>query len=672
MFWLFIMMARTVCSLLISLVLGQGFASAQALFFGQNTGGAISSSILASSRSINWSLAGATQPARSTVCSTPSLTSGSGACAANTSAIQSAIGSCSANDVVSINSGTWYIDGIDFANGGTAHSNITLRGAGPNSTFFIQCASSINDYGGSFASDISVGNGGSNNWTGAPNNSCQWTAGYALGSASLTLTSCTSAPTMGVWLILDQDNLLNDPGNLFPSDATNNAGSVGPPYAAQDNSAASSAPGRNCSTAGTVTNCAGGDNFDRNQVQIVQVTSVSGGGPYTVGITPGLYSPNWTSGQNPGAWWATAPIQNVGLENFSIDHTLSTGESGVLFYNCLNCWMKDIRSIKANRNHVWMVYSAHDTVQDSYFYQTQSSSSQSYGVESWLGSDHLVTNNIFQQVTSPRLAGNEMGSVFSYNYTISNNYITPNQWQQCGYLSHDAFGMFNLIEGNVTDCIQVDDIHGSNAFTTIFRNQATGRDSCTTSGGSGSCPKTQQTLAIIGMAGGRYLNILANILGTAAYHNTYQANYPTTTNFNTSIYSFGWSGTQATQFFYSGTSGPSIPNDSTQIGTAYRWGNYDTVNGSTQFNFAEVPTTGLYAQPLPSVTSFPNSLYLSAAPQSFTDAGLPWPGIGPDITGAIGPGNHVNLNPAANCYLNTMAGPANGSGGVLAFTCTPY
>ena len=50
-------------------------------------------------------------------------------------------------------------------------------------------------------------------------------------------------------------------------------------------------------------------------------------------------------------------------------------------YNCYQCWVKNIRSIAAGRNHVYLHQSANDVVRDSYFYQSQSHSSVSYGVE---------------------------------------------------------------------------------------------------------------------------------------------------------------------------------------------------------------------------------------------------------------------------------------------------
>ncbi len=48
---------------------------------------------------------------------------------------------------------------------------------------------------------------------------------------------------------------------------------------------------------------------------------------------------------------------------------------------------------------------------------------------------------------------------------------------------------------------------------------------------------------------------------------------------------------------------------------------------------------------------------------------MPWPAVGPDVTGGnvANVGGHVYHNPAANCYLNILGGHTDGSSGVLSF-----
>src|SRR5207245_5852907 len=121
----------------------------------------------------------------------------------------------------------------------------------------------------------------------------------------------------------------------------------------------------------------GAGRSNRGQTQLVTVSAISGSGPYSVSISPGLYMPNWRSSQAPGAWWSNSlPITGVGIEDLSIDVSgVSGGTTNVIFYTASNCWIKGIRSIKANGQHVWLYQTAHTTVRDSYFFQTYNSAS---------------------------------------------------------------------------------------------------------------------------------------------------------------------------------------------------------------------------------------------------------------------------------------------------------
>ena len=48
---------------------------------------------------------------------------------------------------------------------------------------------------------------------------------------------------------------------------------------------------------------------------------------------------------------------------------------------------------------------------------------------------------------------------------------------------------------------------------------------------------------------------------------------------------------------------------------------------------------------------------------------MPWPAVGPDVTGGniANVGGHAYHNPAGNCYLNVMGGKTDGSSGALLF-----
>jgi hypothetical protein len=577
------------------------------------------SGIIDLSRAIVWSQAGVPGgiPTRTTICAT--LNPG-----ATPDQINSAIASCPANQVVFLNAGTYNLSsGIVFQN----KNNVTLRGAGPDKTFLVFTAGTAC---GGLGGDLCFINGNAN-WSGQPGNTANWTAGYAKGATSITLDSVTNLQ-VGSLLILDQlDDSNTDNGALWICQAVNV-----------------------CSQQGGV----GQGRSGRGQTQEVKVTSISGTGPYTIGITPGLYMPNWRASQSPGAWWSNSlPISGSGAEDLSMDHTASSANGGTFIFNGYGIWLKNIRSLNVHQKHVWMYQSVHTTVRDSYFYGTQAAASDSYATDTLTGGDQLIENNIFQHVASPMLNEGGQGTVQAYNFAVD-DYFTKNgavQWQQASSYQHAIGNDYLLWEGNTGIGMTADDIHGVADFITAFRNYWNGRDMA----GGSSGGKTQQTNAIIVNAFNRYFNIIGNVLGTAGYHNNYTAAAPNTTNCSTSIYALGWGGNCASA---------TIPDDALVPTTMMRWGNYDTVSNANRFVASEVPSTiNPYPNPVPANNNLPNSFYLSAKPSWWGT--MPWPAIGPDVIGGIiaGVGGHAYQIPAQVCYLNVMHGLTDGSSGPLTF-----
>ena len=256
-----------------------------------------------------------------------------------------------------LNAGTY-----NLSSGIVMKSNVTLRGAGADKTFVT--FSGINACFGAqsvvcFTNENHVWGGDADALPGG-SNAALWTAGFAQGTTQVTLTNVgISGLTVGQYIILDQANVGADNGELFVCDNTTFPCSL---------------QGGN---GGRVQN-----GIQHGQTQIVKITAISAN-VYT--ISPGLYAPTWNGSLQTGAWWVHM-IQFAGLENISIDHSNATGEiNGIGMYGAINCWVRGVRSINSNRNHVQLCLSAHNNVQDCYFYGTQNGVSQSYGVEIYLG-----------------------------------------------------------------------------------------------------------------------------------------------------------------------------------------------------------------------------------------------------------------------------------------------
>lgn len=625
------------------------------------------SGVLESPRAVNWSDVGSPAVALSTHWTQCGSTLAAGSSAAT---INAAIAACGANHYVQLAAGTYTLTStLTFGQ----KSNVKLVGMGANQTFLVFTGTT----GCWFGADICMDSADLND-TQSPSNLANWTAGYSQGATSITLSALVSgskAPTVGISFILDQLDDSTDDGNINVCYEPNREAHP-------------------CSTNG---DNGGFARTNRGQMQIVTVTSVNGKGPYTVGISPGLQMPNWngcnaSGGCAPQAWWATSPVQNMGIENMSMNFSASEPSQGngvgVEMINCSGCWLKGVAGIAPGRSDVFPVLSTYITVQDSYFFKTAGHTSVSYGVESDGTSAMLVQNNIFQQVTEPMsFNGSCSGCIEAYNFDVGSIYgISPWYWRMASVLPHAVGNAHILMEGNQGSGLVGDIVHGSHHFLTAFRNTWNGYQL-----NNGVAPRSNIGPVIL-LAQNRFFNIVGNVLGTP----TITYGYTTGTN---QIYpSLGGSESNAY----------TVPADFNVARTLMRWGNYDTATGAVRWcgnssdpgwsttcaSTSEVPSTiPQYANPVPSSTSLPASFYLSARP-AWWPSSKAWPPIGPDVSGgnlgtcsggpyaglwatrsaqcaggtiAIAYAGHANSIPAMDCYLNTMGGSLQGTGSVLTF-----
>jgi hypothetical protein len=79
--------------------------------------------------------------------------------------------------------------------------------------------------------------------------------------------------------------------------------------------------------------------------------------------------------------------------------------------------------------------------------------------------------------------------------------------------------------------------------------------------------------------------------------------------------------------------------------TLLRWGNYDYQNDAARWDPAEVPA----GNPIPVSQDLPASLFYASRP-AWWPASMPWPPIGPDITGGNGSSGHAFKIPSQICF----------------------
>ena len=551
------------------------------------------SGIIAPSRAIDWSTAGVPGgiPNRSAICAT--LSPG-----ATTAQINSALSSCAANGVVFLNAGVYNLSsGITFG----SKNNVTLRGAGANATFLIFSSSS-----GCNGLSSSICIPGTNQYAGGPNNVANWTAGYSKGTTQITLSSTTNLVAGSSIIELDQlDDTNTDTGSIWVCQSTS------------------------CSTEGP----SGGGRSGRVQGHMARVTAINGN---VVTIDPPLYMPNWRADRSPGAWWANSIRTGDGIENLSITNAIG-GTSAIVIMNAKDSWVQGVRSINANRNHVFLYLSSHVTVRDSYFYETQNHASVSYGIEVFQGGDYLIENNIFERVTAPmNMNGSGSGTVFGYNFNRDDTY-TNASWMQAGMWLHSG-GVDNILfEGNNSVGFTSDAIHGTHHFITLFRNQLYGWET----------GKTAQTTAANIYSYSRYFNVIGNVLGKSGYHTLYEDSPTNNVDGNKSAYTIGFLG-----------NGGTGSTDSLTYNSMFRWGNFDTVTNTAKFQSSEVPNgLSLYGNPVPASQNLPASFYLNGRPAWWGT--MPFPATGPDVSGGTEYSGKHYANPAQRCYNTT---PKDSSG----------
>lgn len=600
------------------------------------------SGIISPGRAVNWSNAGVIAgipDANWTQCGSTIQAYGSSGAPSSASTINNAISACGTSQYVQLAAGTFYLNSsINFG----AKSNVVLRGMGAEQTivrFTSGPGSGCQGLGGG----VCIFNGDAQDARGGLPNTANWMGGYAPGTTSITLSS-TANLSVGALLILWQADQSSDPGTIW-----------------------------NCQNSSCSQQGGQGGPSGNSQTQTVTVTSVSGN---TVGISPGLYSPIWSSSFSPHAGWPThLPVTNDGVENLTLDSTLATdspitGGTLIFFGWAKNCWATGVRTINnaspPYRNNIWTYQSSHLTIQNNYIYGSNGYD-LSYGIElAFMTDDSLVANNVLQHTATAEIINNGTGNVFAYNFSVDNYYTAngsaPNFQQSDSYPSHQDGSYLNLFEGNVGAKMAADDIHGTSWMATAFRNYWTGRDGPFKSG---------STMAVDIETYARYYNLIGNVLGEPGYHNTYK-DIPLSPSDNTgcgstgnrSIFALGWAGGQGCSF-------SGLSNDTRVVSTIYLWGNYDVATAAVRWcgnssNFgwsticsvtSEVPSAlALYAQAVPGSTALPTSFYFGSKPSWYQDGlgqtTIPYPAIGPDVSGS-GPGGFVNAIPAEACFNNT-------------------
>ncbi len=574
---------------------------------------------------IDWTTAGVGGiPNRTTICTTSACQTATAAGANATLAqLNAALASCPNGDVVLLAAGTYTINGTL-----TVPSNCTLRGAGTLSTILSTTGTS--------GAAIQMGTTGP-----TASQSVTINSGATAGSTSLSVASTANVTVGGLLMITE----LNDP--TYVTITTIN---------------------------GTCTWCdASMWSGTRVRGQIVQVQSISGS---TVTISPALYT-NYGTATGTGPALATpfaASAQYAGVESLQT-YANNTGYSQTfLLTACAYCWIKGVFDNYTDGDHVDDYYGFHDEIRDSYFSNAYLHTPGNADSDLFLvgkTSATLVENNILERLhVGVMLNWGAAGNVIGYNYSYGNFDVSGDLVILASFDMHGAHPQFNLFEGNIGNNITYDSFWGSGSNNTTFRNQFRATDSIAKPySGRGVVQWSTALLANEQMFGltnafpHTNVNSIGDISGsadavTAATYGLFNSAAPVftstvipgaTRNYNNWFYaiSVGYDTGSDT----SGSGVASFPGGPSNVagywvgkgaGTIFQHGNFDIASGTT------IWTTGI-------THTLPPSFYQSAQPSWFGT--VPWPAIGPDISGGNVDSStlhgHVNAIPAEGCYNST-------------------
>lgn len=595
---------------------------------------------------------------------------------------------CGANTYVQLGAGTFTLSTGIYAVG---VSGTELRGAGASSTI-LNFTGNSSCQGGNGTCMIGFDSSDNTDPTSpGPSTIANWTGGYAKGSTVLNVSSLLNITANVSEAVMDQcdtgysgapctgtavdNNQLYDCGDKY-----NPTGPVG------------------CSVNGPDTGLARPHRFELEAAMVTACSPACGSNSAgTITIDTPLLNPDWGS-RTPQVWFFT-PLQNVGIQNLSVDDSaVQSNIGGISFKNSANVWVRGVAVLHAYNIGIYLIQSIHYDVTSNYVYDAGQhlTYDDPTGIKyNW--SSGIIANNIVQAVRPALMCeGPCAGNVIVGNYTINNytgdDFLFGGEWD-----GHSNGADYDLIESNVVDQLTEDLIHGGHWMQTNYRNFSTGWESCANGQCGSFTAKDVSLVAVSTQSYNRYPNFVYNVLGTPGLAgNTYQIS----------------SGTCAGSYLQSapviwilncgnGGTTPVIPGDTTGRNTVFRYANWDSVNGSTQCNASEVPTgISPYPNPIPTPGCggvYPPSFYYSARP-SWWAGSVPFPAIGPDITGGnVGqvPGTlgtsghqsgtaaingstyndlttasawagHVNAIPAMACYLS-LGGLPDGSGSALPF-----
>lgn len=360
---------------------------------------------------------------------------------------------------------------------------------------------------------------------------------------------------------------------------------------------------------------------------------------------------------SPKVKYTFVNTQKSGVEDLKIDHSNTSGCTNFDLQYCDSCWVKGVDSYMPSGYHFTILGTVNGEFRDSYVHEAQTFGNNNgglavYGSEAYgSNSSWKIENNIFNKnFPAIEIQNSSSGFYIGYNYSYgsaSQASDAPVTWTFAD--NHGPHDMMNLWEGNVGEMFGSDGYFGGSSHATVFRNHLTGYNR---NSGNYDEPVRLNRLTY-------FYNIVGNVLGSSSWA---AAKYNQTTDNcvgGAGIFRLGYpniGNCTLTDVTGNGVPGGMSYPDNKVASTLLRWGNYDYFNKTARFLSSELPA----GVATPSDQALPKSYYYANRPTWF-NASVPWPPIGPDVTGGTAYGDNtgkVSKIPAQLCWdsRNLVAG----------------
>lgn len=169
-------------------------------------------------------------------------------------------------------------------------------------------------------------------------------------------------------------------------------------------------------------------------------------------------------------------LENVGIEDLSIEK-LDSGDGHTIYIkNSANCWVRNVESFNTVKAHVWVTTALNVEVRECYFHHSHDYGGGGHGYGVVLGrhvTSSLVENCIFDHLRHSMMVKEGSNSnVFGYNYSLNQFWDISTTNLPADISLHGHYPLMNLFEGNIVQEPTSADYWGpSGPGNTFFRNR---------------------------------------------------------------------------------------------------------------------------------------------------------------------------------------------------------